>query len=311
MKAISREGYGNAFNDIFVHDTILKKNAKNKYGLEKLRNETNFYKTCIEVCSNFPIPTVYEMLDNEIIMKYYSDSQPLSLYYWSFTSEAKKRCLEKIQEALTLLHNSRKKEVTFDQLKTDIFEETQAKIFRRYKEVESIINSYSIYSVNGLKLVSFFTLMTFIKEQADLYIKDMPREYNIIHGDCQFNNILWFEKDESFLFIDPRGYFGTSEIFGLADYDAAKILFALTGYDVFDRMIVDTLHIENGNLILPAIPLEKDILTPVTFRHILMLSMWLGNAHCFLSQPNKAICSHYYARYLGTLIYTSVRSFTK
>ena len=37
------------------------------------------------------------------------------------------------------------------------------------------------------------------------------------------------------MFIDPRGYFGRSKILGIKEYDLAKILYGISGYDTFNN----------------------------------------------------------------------------
>ena len=56
----------------------------------------------------------------------------------------------------------------------------------------------------------------------------------IIHGDLCFTNILYDPVSRLFKFIDPRGSFGESGIYGDGRYDLAKLLHSLDGgYDFF------------------------------------------------------------------------------
>jgi dTDP-glucose pyrophosphorylase len=56
----------------------------------------------------------------------------------------------------------------------------------------------------------------------------------IIHGDLCFTNILYDPVSRLCKFIDPRGSFGDSGIYGDARYDVAKLLHSLDGgYDFF------------------------------------------------------------------------------
>jgi dTDP-glucose pyrophosphorylase len=56
----------------------------------------------------------------------------------------------------------------------------------------------------------------------------------IIHGDLCFTNILYDPVSRLFKFIDPRGSFGESGIYGDGRYDIAKLLHSLDGgYDFF------------------------------------------------------------------------------
>lgn len=61
------------------------------------------------------------------------------------------------------------------------------------------------------------------------------RPFELIHGDCTFSNMMLNEKEEP-IFIDPRGYFGYTEIYGDPDYDWAKLYYSVVGnYDKFNR----------------------------------------------------------------------------
>ena len=123
-------------------------------------------------------------------------------------------------------------------------------------------------------------------------------EYGIIHGDCQFNNILINKKGE-LKFIDPRGYYGTSRIYGLIDYDMAKICFALSGYDLFDNSSIINLNIDGDTIYIDIdILYDSYINEQSTIVKTLMCAIWLGNSHIFLDDEPKCITSHFIARYM-------------
>jgi thiamine kinase-like enzyme len=61
-----------------------------------------------------------------------------------------------------------------------------------------------------------------------------PEHFCFIHGDPTFSNML--VETDRVVFIDPRGYFGTTKLFGDPAYDWAKLLYSvLTNYDSFNR----------------------------------------------------------------------------
>ena len=63
--------------------------------------------------------------------------------------------------------------------------------------------------------------------------RQYPQEFCFIHGDPTFSNMLI--SDDRVVFIDPRGYFGTTELYGDPAYDWAKLLYSvLTNYDQFN-----------------------------------------------------------------------------
>ena len=100
-------------------------------------------------------------------------------------------------------------------------------------------------------------------------------------------------------FIDPRGYFGNSKLFGLYEYDYAKLLFGLSGYSIFDNIIINELNIINDNVEIDFIKDYEYIFETGKFDKItilLCLSIWLGNNSCF-SNINKKITSLMIAYY--------------
>jgi GTP:adenosylcobinamide-phosphate guanylyltransferase/aminoglycoside phosphotransferase len=62
-----------------------------------------------------------------------------------------------------------------------------------------------------------------------------PGQFRLLHGDCTFSNIMLRDTDLSPVFIDPRGYFGTTELYGDTAYEWAKLYYSLAGnYDQFN-----------------------------------------------------------------------------
>jgi dTDP-glucose pyrophosphorylase len=89
-----------------------------------------------------------------------------------------------------------------------------------------------------------------IQKEVEARVKKLstkPRG-QIIHGDLCFTNILYDPVSRLFKFIDPRGSFGESGIYGDGRYDVAKLLHSLDGgYDFF---IHDMFRLErNGQAI--------------------------------------------------------------
>ena len=85
--------------------------------------------------------------------------------------------------------------------------------------------------VNGRKCRNIFFHWDEIEKIVSSYF---PRNFRLIHGDCTFSNMM-LRTDGSPVLIDPRGYFGTTELFGDTAYDWAKIYYSIVGnYDQFN-----------------------------------------------------------------------------
>jgi hypothetical protein len=159
-----------------------------------------------------------------------------------------------------------------------------------------------------------------------------------IHGDTHLGNILvpkpgvCIDNDTPrYVFIDPRGYFASYDIFGDPHYDYAKLLFGISGYSRFDQMTIevndvnDVANDANGapemtdgisckpemNITIPFIDeyssIYKSLDTPewqssvpeltAELTRLISLSIWLGNNSTFIS-PEKKLMSLMISRYL-------------
>ena len=297
-----RNGYGSSFNNIYINGNTIRKECKNAYGKMKLHKEINFYKYIIENKVNIIVPTIYEYTDTSYTMEYLRDYDSLYKIFTNLTNENKDYILNLIYSQLNNLHLHSNKIVTKDQYIKCLEIETHDKLTERIAEVAELIKTHNhITSVNGINLEPLDRIMSKISSRIKEYT-DSLNEYKvcIIHGDCQFNNVLYNSVKNDIVFIDPRGYYGNMELYGIAEYDFAKIQFALSGYDVFDNMIVDKLMIEDGNLTLPNIFQIDNVFDKDDIVSVLTISIWLGNAHCFKHQPSKAMFSYFYAMYLAT-----------
>jgi hypothetical protein len=172
------------------------------------------------------------------------------------------------------------------------------------KTIDHIVRKYdNIHSVNGLKILKIDIILNKINEFIEEYVKSCELKYYPIHGDLQLNNILINTETDEIRFIDPRGYFGNSDIYGMKEYDLAKIYFGMGGYSYFDLKNVTKLNIENDNIQIDMKEMNN-ILEHDNIIKILIISIWLGNAHCFISNEYKVVESYFYSLYLATIVTT-------
>jgi hypothetical protein len=302
---IERIGYGSQFNDLFIINNIIIKKSKSEYGNFKLDKEKRFYQYLINTRIDFPVPEIYEFGINYYKMNYLSNYFPLYTQFTNFSNNKKMVILNKIMSELNKLHSNTSKLITQNEFRELLIDETNTKIKKRYTEIIDIIDNYKfIEKVNNIKILSFDKIVEKIQDKIYNYINTLDTyKLTVIHGDCQFNNILYNPDTDEIKFIDPRGYFGDSDLYGIPEYDIAKVKFALSGYDIFDNMEINSLDINDNNLTIPNIYIINDdnLFVKDDIISILTISIWLGNAHCFKNNIPKAIFSFYYALYLGTL----------
>jgi hypothetical protein len=93
-----------------------------------------------------------------------------------------------------------------------------------------------------------YSMFEVVWPQIKHYIKDNMLNFtpSLIHGDCCFSNILYGEDKNIIRFIDPRGSFGKTGIYGDIRYDIAKLYHSVDG--TYEAFITDKFKVRaNGN----------------------------------------------------------------
>ena len=298
------QGYGSSFNNLYLLEDKIKKEAKTSYGITKIKKEIIFYKY-VQKHGCLPMPTFLENSNISYTMKYLPDYKPLFHLFPHFSENKKADILQQIQIYLEQLHKTEIRSISHEMYKKAIYTEMIDKLEKRYEEVKDIINEYSfIKSVNGVLVRTFQENLNLLQKAATKFIESRNAYiFTPIHGDCQFNNILYNTEKNDLIFIDPRGYFGDHDLFGLPEYDFAKVKFALSGYDAFDAKDVTELTIHNNNIMLEIPTLIPNPLTKAKddFISQLVVSIWMGNAHCFKENKFKTVYSYFIGAYYASL----------
>ena len=299
---LKRNGYGSNFNKLYIDisSNLITKECFHFDGMKKIKNEILFLHFLVESKIDFPIPKIYDILPNGYVMEYMVDYVPL---YQIYNNSFNHKVLPDIIRRLNILHSYDKRVTTYDVYLTNLLAETKYKIYERFELTNKIVAKYDhIKTVNGMNIHTF----DFIIESLNNRIIDLVKEkeefwFVPIHGDCQFNNILINPTTNRICFIDPRGYYGNMETYGIEEYDFAKVLFALSGYDDFDNSDILDLNIHNTDIEIKTSILDAVFLNNNNLETLIMLTIWLGNAHCFVKNENKAIYSYFIAVYYSTL----------
>ena len=175
-----------------------------------------------------------------------------------------------------------------EQLKIESFQ----KVVTRFNETDwqTITGFNEITHVNHVKIRDLHYYIAKINDRIDEIVQDLPEyRFSLIHGDINLGNIMT-NSDGDIRFIDPRGYFGSMSLFGIEEYDFAKLLFGLSGYNVFDEMVIDGVDVIDGNIELP---IEKNRFCIFENEHfseytkLLALTIWLSNNSMYSSSAKK------------------------
>lgn len=211
------------FNRITIDGDILTKEAIDAQGEKLAKRECAWYEK-VKKSGNVILPKVY-------------DTQPLkmeyirghNIYECDLRYEDKRRILEKLVAALDRLHIS-------EQIPADSFSMKEAyfnKTMDRLRQIEDLVpfGRERFITVNGRRCRNVYYYKRELEKKLDQLSGD---KFFLIHGDCTFSNMMLRENGDPVL-IDPRGYFGYTELFGDVRYDWAKMYYSIVGnYDRFN-----------------------------------------------------------------------------
>lgn len=100
--------------------------------------------------------------------------------------------------------------------------------------------------INGRTYMSLDEILSKLSGVVEtLLVRDTDKKFCVIHGDLCFTNILIEDSLNFMRFIDPRGKFGSFDIYGDVRYEMAKLLHTMEGH--YDYIIEDMFEIKvNG-----------------------------------------------------------------
>jgi len=225
------------FNTISVENGLLTKKAINDQGLKLAEREINWYKYVTSFGKTF-IPDIKEY--SPLKMEYISGGNIYDLSDENIS--AKKHVLSKVIDSLNELHDV--KSVSADSF--SVHEAYYTKTVKRLAAVRDLIPfaDEKYITVNGRKCRNIYLLKREFEKACEKLVSTC-KNFALIHGDCTFSNIM-LRTDGSPVFIDPRGYFGSTELYGDIRYDWAKLYYSLYGdYDKFNLKDF-RLHIGDG-----------------------------------------------------------------
>ncbi len=213
------------FNRITVKDDVLTKEPMDAQGESLAARECAWYERAREKGIAI-LPQIY---DTKPLKMEYIEGR--NIYECDLTRKQKKKVLETLIVSLQKLHRSETRAADTFSVKEAYFHKTFDRIgklqdlvpFAREKEI--VVNGRSCRNV-------FYHKRELERAVDKLALSCEP--FAFIHGDCTFSNMMLRENGEPVL-IDPRGYFGYTELYGDARYDWAKMYYSIVGnYDRFN-----------------------------------------------------------------------------
>ncbi len=212
------------FNRMTMEGDILIKEGIDEQGKKLALLESNWYEAAKSEGFGI-IPKIYSV--NPIRMERINGK---NIYeYTNLSYERKTAILRKLTDALRELHAVRC--VPADSF--SIKEAYYYKTMNRLQKIRDLVpfSEKKRITINGKECRNVF----FYKRELEKKLESLKcSSFAFIHGDCTFSNMM-LRNDSEPVLIDPRGYFGFTEIYGDPMYDWAKLYYSLKGnYDRFN-----------------------------------------------------------------------------
>ncbi len=211
------------FNRItFEGDRIIKEGIDDQGRALAVRERAWYEKVKNEGFEN--IPKIYET--EPLIMERVDGK---NIFEYDLSYDEKKKVLHQLINCLNKIHAMDGCEASEESYR----EAYIGKTFDRLKKVKMLVPFACDESVmiNGIKCRNVFSCREELEKEVMEY---MPQDFCFLHGDCTFSNMM-LRSDGTPVMIDPRGYFGFTELYGDPAYDWVKLYYSIVGnYDQFN-----------------------------------------------------------------------------
>lgn len=298
-EAHAKRSLNRSFNmvDIDEEENVVFKYAVNLQGSELQRKELLWYSKV----TTTNVPKILDVKDNFFVMERVKGAAMFD-YMNKLNSVERISTVDDILDNLKFLGETYASE---DTIKKDFTKEFYTKVLERCESIQPLIDSFGkISTVNGVKIGRLKPMLTRALEHLIKYHNETQgRYYGIIHGDPNFSNII--KSDDGIKFIDPRGYFGNTAVYGPRLYDEAKVLYAISGYDNFNADATwGSLSISNNEAafidIKPLIHKYEKMDTFNDYHHLATAIIWVALGGYFKNNPLKAVAAYYHGMKLLT-----------
>ncbi len=216
------------FNKITIDGDILTKEPVDEQGQKLAVRESAWYEKA-QNCNISGIPKIYQT--SPLKMEYIHGK---NIYDCDFSYEEKKEILRKLVGTLHDLHAAGSVPADSFSMKEAYFNKTM----QRLSKIEYLVPyaREEKIRINGRDCRNVF----FCQDQLEKRLAEIrAEEFRFIHGDCTFSNLMIRDTGDPVL-IDPRGYFGFTQLYGDVRYDWAKLYYSLVGnYDRFNLKLFD------------------------------------------------------------------------
>lgn len=211
------------FNQLIVEGDTITKQGIDAQGMQLAVREQAWYAQVLDQGLK-NIPKIYSI--NPLTMERIHGK---SVFEYELSEEEKRHILTDLIGCIRTIHSLGS--VPTDP--TSYYENYIEKTFDRLEKVRDLVpfaHDEKIV-INGKRCPNIF----FCRQQVETLVsKYLPKAFEFLHGDCTFSNMM-LRDGKTPVIIDPRGYFGHTELYGDPAYDWAKIYYSVVGnYDQFN-----------------------------------------------------------------------------
>lgn len=228
-----------SFNRLSIEVDRVVKEPVNAKGELLAERELRWYRKVREFGFK-NIPGIYQ--EKPLIMERIQGGNP---HHIELSASEKRVVLDRIVEALEQLHSNCHRET--DQF--SLMEAYYGKTMNRLNQVRHLIPyaDEKMIEINGKLCRNIFFFQRDFKKLVSDRLSNTS--FTLIHGDNTFSNTL-VDSNLNVTFIDPRGYFGYTELYGDIRYDWAKLYYSVYGsYDAYNHGRFD-LDMDHGKVTL-------------------------------------------------------------
>lgn len=287
-----------SFNAVEINTDYVEKFALTEQGKDLQKDELAWYDA---VHSN-SVPKIYSRDGTSFTMERIKGPSMFE-YIKTLKSNARISRIDKVLDALRF--NDKSFYQIHPKMEEDFKKEFHDKVLDRCASIQPVIDSFGkITHVNGVKIGR---LKPMLKQALNHLINyQYSRPYHVIHGDPNFSNTMITERDGDIKFIDPRGYFGNTKVYGPRLYDEAKVLYAVSGYDDFNAdslwggLTIDESENSAYINIEPLVYKYEKMDLFNEHHHLAVAIIWIALGGYFKNNPLKAVSAYYYGMYLLT-----------
>ncbi len=280
------------FNNIEFKEQRVIKSANSEYGKTVIDKEIQFYEFVEDNKLDHLFPKIHIASNHSIEMENLIPEGFETVHQSISKLKVKSNTVyHDYLKYIQHLHLFNAKKVDFnDHIHTEYIQVP----IERYNKIEYFIPK-NVQTVNDIKIPNFYVMM----DKLTKYLFDRTYNWGVIHGDTNSSNTMYNSKTKEIRFIDPRGKFGNSEIYGDTQYDIAKFLYGLTGYDIFNLDKYFKFEVIGDDVELNCCETDKlDFLTTDNHLKILVGLIWLKLPFYIRNNPNKIIASYFTGMYL-------------